>query len=99
MISAWWTLFAFIGGGCAGVLLIALMRVAADPVPLPVERCPIRSDGAVIGSPSLPCSSRLDEPAAELAARAEYAQTSTQAAGPSSLLAGSMVVAVAFALV
>ena len=42
----------------------------------------------VIGPPSLPCSSRLDEPAAELAARAEYAQTSTQAAGPSSLLAG-----------
>ena len=29
MISAWWTLFAFIGGGCAGVLLIALMRVTA----------------------------------------------------------------------
>ena len=33
MISAWWTLFAFFGGGCAGVLLFALMRVAADPVP------------------------------------------------------------------
>ena len=32
MISAWWTLFAFFGGGCAGVLLVALMRVAADPV-------------------------------------------------------------------
>jgi hypothetical protein len=46
MISAWWTLLAFIGGGCAGVLLIALMRVAADAVPRSVERCPIRSDGA-----------------------------------------------------
>jgi hypothetical protein len=33
MISAWWTLFAFFGGGCAGVLLFALMRVAADTVP------------------------------------------------------------------
>jgi hypothetical protein len=44
MISTWWTLFAFIGGGCAGVLLIALMRVAADPVPRSVERRPVRSD-------------------------------------------------------
>ena len=43
----------------------------------------------MIGSPSLPCSSRLDEPAAELAPGAEDAQTSTQAAGPSSLLAGA----------
>ena len=33
MISAWWTVFAFFGGGCAGVLLFALMRVAADAVP------------------------------------------------------------------
>ena len=49
MISAWWTLFAFIGGGCAGVLLIALMRVAADAVPRSVEGCPIRSDGARSG--------------------------------------------------
>ena len=46
MISTWWTLFAFIGGGCAGVLLIALMRVAADAGPRSVEFCPIRSDGA-----------------------------------------------------
>lgn len=46
MISAWWTLFAFIGGGCAGVLLTALMRVAADAVPRSVECCPIRSDDA-----------------------------------------------------
>jgi hypothetical protein len=46
MISAWWTLFAFIGGGCAGVLLIALMRVAADAVPRSVECRPIRGDSA-----------------------------------------------------
>jgi hypothetical protein len=46
MISAWWTLVAFIGGGCAGMLLIALMRVAADAVPRSVECCPIRRDGA-----------------------------------------------------
>ena len=46
MISAWWTLFAFIGGGCAGVLLTTLMRVAADAVPRSVECRPIRSDDA-----------------------------------------------------
>jgi len=46
MISAGWTLFAFIGGGCAGVLLIALMRVAADAEPRSVECCPIQSDDA-----------------------------------------------------
>jgi hypothetical protein len=37
MISAWWTLFAFIGGGCAGMLLFALMRVAADAAPRSVD--------------------------------------------------------------
>jgi len=46
MISAWWTLFAFIGGGCAGMLLMALMQIAADAVPRSVECRPIRSDGA-----------------------------------------------------
>jgi hypothetical protein len=46
MISVWWTLFAFIGGGCAGVLLISLMRVAADAAPQSVEGRPIRSDSA-----------------------------------------------------
>jgi hypothetical protein len=30
MISVWWTLVAFIGGGCAGVFLMALMRFAGD---------------------------------------------------------------------
>jgi hypothetical protein len=46
MISAWWALFAFIGGGCAGVLLIALMHVAADAVPTSVGCRPMRSDDA-----------------------------------------------------
>jgi len=31
MISAWWLLLAFIGGGSAGILLMALMRMAGDP--------------------------------------------------------------------
>ena len=30
MISVWWTLVVFIGGGCAGVMLMALMRFAGD---------------------------------------------------------------------
>ena len=30
MISVWWTLVAFISGGCAGIFLMALMRVAGD---------------------------------------------------------------------
>jgi hypothetical protein len=46
MISAWWTLFAFIGGACAGVLLIALMRVAGDTAPRSVDCRPMRGDGA-----------------------------------------------------
>jgi hypothetical protein len=28
MVSAWWLLVAFVGGGFAGVLLIALLHVA-----------------------------------------------------------------------
>jgi len=28
MVSFWWVLAAFIGGGCAGVLVMALMHVA-----------------------------------------------------------------------
>jgi len=31
MISIWWLLAAFIGGGCAGMLLMALMQMSADP--------------------------------------------------------------------
>jgi len=30
MISVWWTLVVFIGGGCVGVMAMALMRFAAD---------------------------------------------------------------------
>ena len=28
-ISAWWVFWAFVGGGCAGILLMALMFVAS----------------------------------------------------------------------
>jgi hypothetical protein len=28
-ISAWWVFWAFLGGGCAGILLMALMFVAS----------------------------------------------------------------------
>jgi len=30
MISIWWLLAAFIGGGWAGMLLVALMQMSAD---------------------------------------------------------------------
>jgi hypothetical protein len=30
MISVWWVLVAFVGGGCAGILVMALMRMSAD---------------------------------------------------------------------
>jgi hypothetical protein len=30
MISAWWIVVAFVGGGCAGVLLMALLYMAGD---------------------------------------------------------------------
>ena len=30
MVSLWWVLAAFVGGGFAGVLLMALMRMAGD---------------------------------------------------------------------
>jgi hypothetical protein len=28
-VSAWWVFWAFLGGGCAGILLMALMFVAS----------------------------------------------------------------------
>jgi len=28
MVSIWWLMVAFIGGGCAGVLALALMRMS-----------------------------------------------------------------------
>lgn len=40
MIPAWWSLVAFVAGGCAGLLLIGLMRTAAEhdiSAPEPVE--------------------------------------------------------------
>ena len=44
MISAWWTLTVFIGGGCAGVLLMALMRLAGD-IPEQSDTSPLGSAG------------------------------------------------------
>jgi hypothetical protein len=31
MVSFWWVFAAFIGGGCAGVLVMALMYLAGGP--------------------------------------------------------------------
>jgi len=28
MVSVWWLVVAFVGGGCTGVLMIALMRMS-----------------------------------------------------------------------
>ena len=39
MASAWWSLVAFVGGGCAGMLLMALMRMAGD-LPEQLDTCP-----------------------------------------------------------
>ena len=33
MITAWWIFVAFVVGGCAGLLLTALLRTAADQSP------------------------------------------------------------------
>jgi hypothetical protein len=30
MVSIWWLMVAFIGGGCAGVLALALMRMSGE---------------------------------------------------------------------
>jgi len=30
MISAWWLLLAFVGGGLAGTMLMAVLQMAAD---------------------------------------------------------------------
>jgi len=36
MVSAWWLLLAFFGGGCAGVLIAALARMSGElPEPSP----------------------------------------------------------------
>ena len=39
MTSAWWLLVAFVGGGCAGIFLMALMRMAGD-LPEQSDTCP-----------------------------------------------------------
>ena len=49
MISVWWLLVAFVGGGWAGMLLMALMRMSADlpeqSVSLPhLGRAPSQAD-------------------------------------------------------
>jgi hypothetical protein len=31
MVSPWWLLWAFLGGGFSGILVMALMRMAPDP--------------------------------------------------------------------
>jgi len=59
MISVWWALLVFAGGGFAGVVLIALMRAAgdlpeqSDPWPW-IEQEPIR----LAGGEGKFCSSR-----------------------------------------
>ena len=32
MVSAWWLVVTFMAGGMAGVLVMALMALAADPI-------------------------------------------------------------------
>ena len=43
MISIWWLLAAFIGGGSAGMVLMALMQMSADPSKLSL--CALDLDG------------------------------------------------------
>jgi hypothetical protein len=43
MISIWWLVAAFIGGGWAGMLLMALMQMSADSSKQP--RCALDLDG------------------------------------------------------
>ena len=43
MISIWWLLAAFIGGGWAGMLVMALMQMSADPSKQP--GCALDLDG------------------------------------------------------
>ena len=52
MIPIWWALVAFMAGGCAGLLLFALMRSAAEqdaPPPLSTE---LRNAETPAGAPS-----------------------------------------------
>jgi uncharacterized protein involved in exopolysaccharide biosynthesis len=45
MITAWWIFVAFVLGGCAGLLLTALLRTAADQprdASVPADRRTVR---------------------------------------------------------
>ncbi len=36
MVSIWWVMLGFMGGGCAGILIVALMRMSGGlPEPSP----------------------------------------------------------------
>lgn len=66
MISVWWLLVAFVGGGWAGILLMALMRMSADlpeqSVYAPnLDRTPPQADrfGMVDGFKAYPGSTLL----------------------------------------
>ncbi|HEX8010765.1 MAG TPA: hypothetical protein VF814_07510 [Casimicrobiaceae bacterium] len=43
MISGWWTVWAFVAGGSAGLLLAALLRVAGNPRKVGSETPELRS--------------------------------------------------------
>ena len=43
-VSAWWVFWAFMGGGCAGILLMAMMFVASAEED--------RTDPLLVGPPS-----------------------------------------------
>ncbi len=44
MVSIWWVLWAFVGGGFAGVLVMALMHMAADDSPEPLPHAPAQRE-------------------------------------------------------
>ena len=53
MISIWWLLAAFIGGGSAGMLLMALMQMSADLSKQPeraldLDGTPLQTNQAVV---------------------------------------------------
>ncbi len=39
MVSIWWLLVAFVGGGTAGILVVALMQMAGDARSNPRRTC------------------------------------------------------------
>ena len=51
-VSAWWVFWAFMGGGCAGILLMAMMFVASaeedrtDPLLGPPSEHPQEAPGS-----------------------------------------------------